>query len=130
MRAIAVTACILALCAADAAQARSGCEARAHERRVAGTVLGAVGGAIIGNQISHSGGTVLGGLAGGFAGNQLSKTHCPHYVSRARYERRPAVDRTPGPQEAQASGGRCAMQDQSFYDAHGDLVHRQVQACR
>jgi len=129
MRAIAIAICILTVGAADAAQARSGCEARAHERRVAGTVLGAVGGAIIGNQISHSGGTVLGGLAGGFAGNQLSKTHCPHYTSRARYERRPAADRAPGPQEAQAAG-RCSMQDQPYYDAHGDLVHRQVQVCR
>jgi uncharacterized protein YcfJ len=131
MRMIVTVACLVALNAPLVAHAQSGCEARARDRRVAGTVLGAVGGAVIGNQISHSGGTIVGGLVGGFAGNQLSKTHCPHYTrtSRTRAERRytPASNT----QEAQASiSARCSVQDQPFYDAHGDLVHHQVQVCR
>jgi uncharacterized protein YcfJ len=119
---------VLALSASPGpSHARSHCEAEAQNRRVAGTVLGAVGGAIIGNQISHRGGTVVGGVVGGIAGNQLSKTHCPR-GGEAREGRRV---RRQGPEEAQASqGGRCAMQDQSFYDAHGELVHQQVQVCR
>ena len=124
MRALLVAACLIALNVPLVAHAQSGCEARARDRRVAGTVLGAVGGAVIGNQISHSGGTIV----GGFAGNQLSKTHCRHYVTRTRVERRATA---PAAQQAQAStAGRCSLQDQPFYDAHGDLVHHQVQVCR
>jgi uncharacterized protein YcfJ len=97
---------------------------------VAGTVIGAVGGAVIGNQISHNGGTLVGGLVGGFAGNQLSRTHCPHRAE-ARARRGYDPERRLDAEEAQASPpNRCAMEDQPFYDAHGDLVHRQVQVCR
>jgi uncharacterized protein YcfJ len=130
MRAIVVGACLIALSAPLAAHAGS-CESDARNRRVAGTVLGAVGGAVIGNQVSHSGGTIVGGLVGGFAGNQLSRTHCPHYSRASRRERR---HETPPPrpsQEAQQgpTTGACAMEDRPFYDAHGNLVQKQVQVC-
>jgi hypothetical protein len=124
-------ACVLALATPVASQARSHCEAAAQQRRVAGTVIGAVGGAVIGNQISHNGGTLVGGLVGGYAGNQLSRTHCPHGVASRSRRAYGDPERRTDAQEAQASPtGRCAMEDRPFYDAHGELVHRQVQACR
>jgi phage tail tape-measure protein len=135
MRAIVVGACLLALNAPLAAHAGS-CEADAQNRRVAGTVIGAVGGAVIGNQVSHSGGTIVGGLLGGFAGNQLSKTHCPphtHYTSTAHRERRAAplpAPRQEASQQAQEGPGSCAMEDRPFYDAHGNLIQKQIQVCR
>jgi uncharacterized protein YcfJ len=127
-RAILTGACLLSVCEPAVSLARSHCEAAAQNRRVAGTVLGAVGGAVIGNQISHSGGTVVGGLVGGFAGNQLSKTHCYHPAEARRHSA--YEDRNASPQTEASSPGSCAMQDKPFYDARGDLVHRQVQVCR
>src|SRR5258708_27683780 len=44
----------------SAASARSYCEQRAHDRRVTGTLLGAVGGGLLGNAVSHGGGRIGG----------------------------------------------------------------------
>jgi hypothetical protein len=135
MRTFIIATCLLALTIPIAAQARSGCEARAQDRRVAGTVLGAVGGAIIGNQVSHHGGALIGGLGGAVVGNQLARTKCYHrsaYAEGRDYRR----DGREGPNgyapEAGAppSSGRCSYEDQPFYDANGALIHRQVQVCR
>src|SRR5258708_36991966 len=46
----------------SAASARSYCEQRAHDRRVTGTLLGAVGGGLLGNAVSHGGGRTGGTL--------------------------------------------------------------------
>ncbi len=47
-----------------------------HNNRVLGTVLGAVGGAFLGNAIGEHGGkpggTIIGGVAGGVVGNQIA----------------------------------------------------------
>jgi len=57
-------------------------------------------------------------------GNQLSRTSCDHAYSRRAYYRQPAAYYGPAP------GARCGVRDQAFYDAHGNLVHQQVQDCR
>lgn len=49
MRSVVLVCSLATLIVPAAAQARSSCEARAQDRRVAGAVLGAVGGTIIGN---------------------------------------------------------------------------------
>jgi uncharacterized protein YcfJ len=121
-RLILVAGVAAAILTPTLASAYDGCEARAHDRRVAGTVLGGIAGAVIGNQVSHGGGTIIGGIGGAVIGNQLSKTHCPHYAyyRDRRYE--PAAYRY-GP-------ARCGWENRSFYGAHGELIHQQVQVCR
>lgn len=70
---------LAALPSISAAQTR--CEAEAHDRKVEGTVVGGVLGALAGNALSHgggkTGGTIIGGVAGAAIGNNLSRTHCP-----------------------------------------------------
>jgi hypothetical protein len=51
--------------------------ASCHGRKTTGTVLGGVGGALLGNSISHGGGgAVVGGLGGAVVGHQIGKSGC------------------------------------------------------
>jgi hypothetical protein len=63
------------------ASAQTRCEAQAHDKKVAGTVIGGVLGALAGNAIGRgggrTGGTIIGGVAGAAVGNNLARTHCP-----------------------------------------------------
>lgn len=60
------------------------CGERAHNRRVAGTVIGGIGGALIGNAIRKGGtGAVVGGLGGAVIGNQLSRVKCDRGYARS-----------------------------------------------
>lgn len=60
--------------------------ASCQDRRLAGTVIGGVGGALIGNSISHGGGgAVLGGLGGAVIGHHVGGSGCSDYRSTAYY---------------------------------------------
>jgi uncharacterized protein YcfJ len=65
------------------AMAQVTCEQRS-QNRAAGTVLGAIGGALVGNAVSShggkTGGTIIGGVAGAAIGNNLAKgpRDCAH----------------------------------------------------
>ena len=63
---------VLALGAATMAANADGCSGRRHNT---GTVVGAVGGGLIGNAITHGSavGVVGGAVAGGLAGNAISR---------------------------------------------------------
>jgi uncharacterized protein YcfJ len=123
------------------ASARSGCEYRAHERRVTGTLLGAVGGGLLGNAISHhgSGGTLIGAGVGAVVGNNLARTSCDrHAYYRPRHRGRgyaPAYSYGrssygAGYSGASYAGGRsCRYETRPFYDAHGQLVYAPTQVC-
>ena len=53
-----------------------------------GTVVGGVGGALIGNAISHNaGGTILGGIGGAVVGHEIGKSGCGHYHAERGYYR-------------------------------------------
>ncbi len=80
--------------------APSTASASCADRKATGTVLGGVGGALIGNSISHGGGgAILGGLGGAVIGHQIASSGCYHerrtayYGSRssASYDARPAA---------------------------------------
>jgi uncharacterized protein YcfJ len=62
--------------------------ASCHSRKATGTVLGGLGGALLGNSISHGGGgAVIGGLGGAVIGHQIGKSGCNDrraYYSRHR----------------------------------------------
>jgi uncharacterized protein YcfJ len=94
------------------------------DRKATGTVLGGVGGAVIGNSISGGGGgAILGGLGGAVVGHQIAKSGCSderrYRTSRRRYRGSDAV----------AAGAPCRIESQSYYDARGALATRQVQVC-
>lgn len=77
---LAVAAFVPAL--AQAQDGRSRCLEQKHDNRVVGTLLGGIGGALLGNAIGEhggrEGGTILGGLGGAVAGNAIGAgtVHC------------------------------------------------------
>lgn len=60
--------------------------ATCSDRKATGTILGGIGGALIGNSISHGGGgAVLGGLGGAVVGHQIAASGCGRARSTAYY---------------------------------------------
>ena len=59
------------------------------ERKTAGTVIGGVGGAVVGNSISHGGtGAVLGGIGGALLGHHVASGAGGCRQAQARYDGR------------------------------------------
>lgn len=88
---------------ADAASCRS--------RKTTGTIVGGVGGALVGHAIAgNTGGTIIGGLGGGLLGRQVGKSGCKRVVyrtaSRASY--------APAP--------RSEAVRKVYYDQYGNVV--------
>jgi len=82
-RTLMIAALIGGLAATSLVWAES-CQQRSHDRKVTGTVVGGVGGALIGNAITHNTtGTVLGGVSGALVGNQVARQKC--YDTPAAY---------------------------------------------
>jgi hypothetical protein len=66
------------------AAAKSACEARAAHRTTTGTLIGAAGGALIGNAVAPKGGALWGAAGGAVAGNQIARTKCYSHHHRRR----------------------------------------------
>lgn len=116
------------------AEARTYCEKAQHQKRVTGTVVGGVLGALAGSAIagnsSNTAGAVAGGVVGAVAGNQLAKSKrpCPPgYVQRSSARR---TTHSASRRVANTATPRCTWEQQAYRDGYGNLVHRQVQVCR
>ena len=99
--------------AAGATSAQASCRGRANT----GTVIGGVGGALIGNSIKHGGaGAIIGGLGGAVIGHQIAKSGCrgthAYYRRHHTHYARSTTHR--------AATYRPARQ--AYYDARGNLV--------
>jgi hypothetical protein len=108
MRKLLLIAGVAALAIPGLASAQPGCRAEQHDNRVAGTVLGAAGGALLGGAISgRAGGAIVGGVAGGALGNVVggASTNCVDYPRTGHYDANGVWH--------QASG---------YYDADGNWV--------
>ena len=127
----------LAIATASAAQARSGCEAYAHDRRVTGTALGALGGGLLGGAVAGHGskteGALLGAVAGGVVGNQLSRTSCDETVRRRHYSSRsrtaPAPAAAADSHYAAGPAGACRYENRPYYDQTGRMIYAPTQVC-
>lgn len=88
---------ILALATLAFGIATTAAEANCSGSRDTGTAVGAVGGGLIGNGISHGslGGTVAGAVIGGVAGNAIGGSNCDNHrhYNRAAYNHRYYRDR-------------------------------------
>jgi hypothetical protein len=62
--------------------------ATCQSRKTTGTVLGGVGGAVLGNSVSHGGGgAIIGGLGGAVLGHEIGAAGCrtaPRHVASSR----------------------------------------------
>ncbi len=136
-------------CAGPLLLSPSAASASCYDRKVTGTVVGGLGGALVGNAISRGGGgAVVGGLGGAVLGNQVGRGSCGHdtrgyrssgygYRSHPRYyrgspDRRYAYDRQSGVAPDGRDGAyanNCRTETRSYYDDRGSLVQRPVQIC-
>lgn len=111
------------------ASAGSYCEQRAHDRRVAGTIIGAIGGGLLGNAVaSHGGkpgGTIIGAGVGAVVGNNLARTSCDRRVVYRRHRVPAYASAANGPYAARS----CRYETRPFYDARGQLVYAPTQVC-
>lgn len=141
----------LAPTSADAASCRS--------RKATGTVIGGLGGALVGNAISKGGGGLLiGGVGGALVGREIGKSGC-HRARTAYYSSSPRgasyqpsqpapvrqvyYDHMGNPvasgtvqngtfqqvSNTAPSGGSCRDATISYYDDRGRLNSRAVQIC-
>jgi uncharacterized protein YcfJ len=123
----------LAAAMAVPAMLPSAASASCEDRKVAGTVLGAVGGGLLGNAVTHgggrTGGTLIGAGLGAVVGNHLARNGCER--PRAYY-RRPVRTRSYGavPAGRYATGpAACHYETRPFYDARGRLIYSPIQVC-
>lgn len=127
----------LALAAATTtADARSRCEQYAHDRKVTGTVIGAVGGGLLGSAVAGHGskgtGALLGAGLGAVVGNNMARVSCDRYAGR-RYHHHYAHRRTyrhdEGSNYATAAPTSCHLVNRPYYDQAGRLVYAPMQVC-
>lgn len=87
--------------------------ASCHSRKTTGTILGGVGGALLGNAVSHGGGgAVVGGLGGAVVGHEIGRAGCRPAYRTSSYRRDYRRNRDP----YAANGSR------QYYDQYGHLV--------
>jgi hypothetical protein len=111
--------------------------ASCNDRKVAGTVVGGVGGALIGNSIAHGGGgAVLGGLGGAVLGHEIARSSCRHEYRHAEYYHgryRPsgtgygtnqgAAYQSGGAYPSAAQSAPTPSQQTVYYDDRGNVVY-------
>lgn len=126
MRTIAMIAGLAFAIAAVPAASQAACQKRTN-----GTVIGALGGALLGSTVAGRGdrteGALIGGAAGGLVGNHVSKCKTKRYSNRsyqrARVSERASYDR---PRYAEA----CRMETRAYYDSYGQRVYQPTRVCR
>ena len=120
-------------------------------RKTTGTIIGGVGGALLGNSISHGGGgAVIGGLGGAVVGHEIGRSGCRRsyrsasrspvrtyggsgpaapasYVYYDQYGRPVNTGYATGPAYTPTSYA-CRTETRSFYD-RGVVVQRPTQVC-
>ena len=110
------------------ASARDACQQRAHDRKVAGTVIGGLGGALVGGAIADTKGAVIGGIGGAVVGNNVARVKC----DRGRTAQRTRdVERSSSRGDARSDAARgCSYENRRYYDERGNVVYAPVQVCR
>jgi len=87
--------------------------ASCHSRKTTGTLLGGVGGALVGNSISHGGGgAVIGGLGGAVLGHEIGRAGCNRGHTYYRSSRRTGYAAAPSREPAR----------RVYYDQYGNPV--------
>ena len=126
MRTIAMIAGLALAVAAVPAASQAACQKRTN-----GTVIGALGGALLGSAVAGRGdrteGALIGGAAGGLVGNQVSKCKNKTYSSRS-YQRARTYDRAAYDSPRYAAA--CRMETRAYYDAYGQRVYQPTRVCR
>jgi hypothetical protein len=148
MRNLIVIGSLAAVLALPLLAAPTGAHAAScSSRKTTGTILGGVGGALIGNSISGGGGgAIIGGLGGAVVGHEIGRGGCRRYRSVAYRTTAPAPARSnatyydqygrpissraaPGYIPASYGAPACRTVTRAYYDERGTLVERPMQIC-
>lgn len=98
--------------------------ASCSSRKTTGTVVGAVGGGLLGGALTHgSAGPLIGAVGGGLVGHQVGKNGC----RKATYSR---SYRRAEPARYASSGPSCRYETRTYYDERGRAVQSPVKVCR
>jgi hypothetical protein len=147
-----ITAMSLAAAAAlPLALAPASASASCSDAKTTGTILGGVGGALIGNSIARGGGgAIVGGVGGALLGRSIASSSCRHAryaYGPARYGYPPPLAAapvyyndygdpvTPPPPagapvaDAAPADRYCHVETRAFYDDQGQLVRAPVRVC-
>jgi hypothetical protein len=133
--------------------------ASCRSRKLTGTVVGGLGGALLGGAVTHgSAGPIIGGLGGAVVGHEIGRSGCRRYTrsysyrapayrssSRTRSSAARAADAAPPPRRVyydqygapvsyaatpvRTSAGACRSVMRAFYDERGRYVQRETQVC-
>jgi len=123
MRKTLVGAGLAALVALPLLASPTDAAASCGSRKTTGTVVGGIGGALIGNSISHGGGgAVLGGLGGAVLGHEIGRSGCR--TSRAYYRTRRShyAARAPEPTYYRPGYAQGYQPNSVYYDQYGNPV--------
>ncbi len=155
-RLVIISAAIAAIALPTAFTPTEADAASCSSRKATGTVIGGLGGALVGNAIKRGGtGLLIGGVGGALVGREIGKSGC-HRTRTVYYEggsrapsREPAAqpvrqvyydqrgnrvtadDLQPATVQtvSNTTGGACRAATISFYDERGQLVRRNVDIC-
>jgi len=117
MRKTFTVAALAAIIAAPLILGASEASASCQSRKTTGTLLGGVGGALLGNSISHGGGgAVIGGLGGAVVGHQIGKSGCDTRRTYYRSSSRTRYAAAPAPAPAPRAVRKV------YYDQYGNPV--------
>ncbi len=112
MRKTLTMTAIAALAALPMIAGPTSADASCHSRKTTGTVLGGVGGALLGNAVSHGGGgAVIGGIGGAVVGHEIGRSGC-RTSSRAYYR------------ASNRNHRYAAAPTRVYYDRYGNAVTR------
>ena len=125
--------------------------ASCSDRKVEGTVLGGVGGALIGGALGHGTGALIGGLGGAVVGHEVAAGGCRRYYRSAYrgggygpapppparavyYDQYGAVvpigpPGYPAPPPMAYESAMCRTETRPYYDDRGALVPTAVRIC-
>ena len=118
MACLATTLALPVLAAPDKAQASC------SDRKVAGTVIGGVGGALIGNSIARGGGgALIGGLGGAVLGHEVAGAGC-HRARREAYYRGRERYRSGYAGPGYGGEGPPPLAPIVYYDPYGNPVNQ------
>ena len=150
MTKIKILAAVAALCALPLIVAPSTAKASCADRKMTGTILGGIGGALIGNSISGGGGgAVVGGLGGAVLGHEIAGGGCRRASRTVVYDRYgppPSAREAPavyydqyGNAVSPATGlasaqpvyadAACRTEMRPYYDSRGNLAQNPVRVC-
>lgn len=118
MRKFVTLSALAALIALPLIAGPTDADASCRSRKLNGTILGGVGGALLGGAVTHgSTGPIVGGVGGAVVGHEIGRNGCGRRTQASYQHRQPT-------RHAQAQPSRAVQK--VYYDQYGNVVRSQA----